>query len=81
MTYIVSFVISVMASVVGNYISKWIDRSKPDISQEEPPGSCSFRGVRLRVLMNTVSLVSETIITDKKGFVNTCARKARRRFF
>ena len=26
MTYIISFVVSVMASVVGNYISKRIDR-------------------------------------------------------
>ena len=30
MEYIISFVLSVMASVVGYYICKWLDRHKSD---------------------------------------------------
>lgn len=48
MELFVSFVLSVAAGVVSNYISKWLDGKHKDSKhsqREEPPWSCNSEGV------------------------------------
>ena len=53
MNSIFSFLLSVAASVIANYISKWLDGKHKDSKHsqmEEPPWSCNSEGVLLCLL-------------------------------
>ena len=49
MTTISSFVLSVVAGVVSNYICKWLDKQHKDSKhyQKGPPWSCNSEGGHL----------------------------------